>query len=545
MEQPATVEQPMTRRRISAPAFIVCALWALSAGCLSGPKPEVMAQSPDELIGGAPDDAQADSAASSAAAHDAALKAEHERPGELWYHVSMAQEETLELSLRLLKPAKRTSLFLPGAWAGRDDYAQAIRIKGVVGPSGQLPMTLWREQGRLDVMSEGQPWIELRYEVQLSKRHGERERLEPQRLEGGFLAYAPTFLILPSERVARSLRAIPIEVQLPQRLEMVTSWASVGPWRPSKREGYKVGGFLASDIGQLRDAFISAAPKLELHTSEATALTVAYAPSYKGDKAKLNALIERVVITYQRRFNPVGPVAVLVHSPPQTQTTRWGTGRRGGFILELPAKAQPDEELGLLVAHEAFHLWNGHKLVPEPAQEPKTRWFKEGLTHYVALQTCGALGLCSARKLLDELAGASQRHIELARGVSAPAMLAREPYDRGMLLAAAIDLQLRQDSQGQRTLDDWLNRLIQRSQQHPRWMYDEDALFEELKTLNKSPGLLRLWADQVQRRQPIALDALYRALGLHWLPRAGERAARLSPLASPAPLYERMLGLKP
>lgn len=475
------------------------------------------------------------------------------RAGQLWYHISGGEQGRLQLRLRLLDPPERTSLFLPGAWAGRDDYAKAIRIQSATGPSGPLPLTLLRDQGRLDIVAKDQAWIELRYEVNLSKRRSEQERLEPQRLgEAGFLAYAPTFLVLPSERLARQLSQIPIEVQLPDTIEVLTTWPLKRPPSPSKRAGYTTYGYVAADIGELRDAFVVAQQALVQVRDPERALSIAYAPSYKGDTQAMTALIERVLSAYITRFGSPGPVAVFVHSPASSQRAggakgkgagvRWGTGRRGGFVLELPATASVDDEMSLLIAHEAFHLWNGHKLVPDGAQEQRTRWFKEGLTHYVALQTLGQLRLCSTRRLLDELAMASHRYTQANTRSSDAQWAARYPYDRGLLLAAAIDLQLRRESQGKRTLDAWLLKLFERAQQ-PRWLYDEDKLFAELRALDPSPGLGKLWSQQVKQELSLDLEAMYLKMGLHWLPQTAQRSPRLIPLDGSSGMYREMFGL--
>jgi hypothetical protein len=122
------------------------------------------------------------------------------REGALWYRI-VPHKEALHITLRLMRPPRQLSLFLPGAWAGQDDWAARIRIKQAITPEGQRPITLQRHLGRLDIdAGETRPWIELSYEVSLAEREHPMARFAPQKLPHSkdFFAYAPTILILPT-----------------------------------------------------------------------------------------------------------------------------------------------------------------------------------------------------------------------------------------------------------------------------------------------------------------------------------------------------------
>ena len=46
----------------------------------------------------------------------------------------------------------------------------------------------------------------------------------------------------------------------------------------------------------------------------------------------------------------------------------------------------------------------------DPEDEVHTTWFKEGLTHYIALKTTHRLGFLPERELLDEFAQTAARY---------------------------------------------------------------------------------------------------------------------------------------
>jgi predicted metalloprotease with PDZ domain len=467
------------------------------------------------------------------------------RRGALWYSITV-KPDALEISARLLRPASRTSFFLPGPWAGRDDYADNIRILGAWGEGGSRALTLERAQGRLDVEAQqGDPWIELRYEVKLHQRTSVQQRFTPQRLGQGFFAYAPTFLILPSERIAQTLRDIPVEVRTTLASAPVSTWPLLQS-APSKVDAsVRVHGFMAQDIHHLRDAYLTLSD--ELVEQPGAGARVIFERSYLGPKAPLADAIRLVLTRYQERYGALGALTVVVRSPVG-ERHRWGTGRRGGFVLELDQRAALDHDTLLLVAHESFHMWNGHLLIPTAAEEEQTRWFKEGLTHYIALRTLGELGLSGERALLNEVATAARRymtHPMTLQGVEAgtPEQRALYPYDRGLLLAMSLDDALRRPNQQACSLDTWFDRTLALSRQRGGY-YDSGLLKQALDELPCDTTLARArWQQHVIEGRALALGSLFTDVGLHWLDAEGSRPAKLIPLDGQPAYYARMLAL--
>jgi predicted metalloprotease with PDZ domain len=519
-----------------------CVVWL--AGCQPHPLQQRSLLGGEELVG---EPGEARSASSTRPSLAAAPPAELRR-GALWYSIT-ARGDRLEVAARLLKPAARTSFFLPGAWAGRDDYADHIRIVGAWGEGGSRALTLEREQGRLDVEAEaGDGWIELRYEVRLYARTSAAQRFLPQRLGDGFFVYAPTMLILPSERVAQTLRDIPVEVRASSSGLAVSTWPLVREAASVQDATQRVYGFVASDIHHLRDAYLAVTDAVV--EQPGAGARVVFERGYRGDRAKLADTIRRVLALYQARYGALGEqvVTALVRSPGERGLT-WGTGRRGGFVLELDAEARVGHETALLVTHEAFHMWNGHLLIPRSEEEAQTRWFKEGLTHYIALGALGELGLSSEREVLGELAQAARRYkhspmTRLGEGAGTPEQRALYPYDRGLLLALALDEALRRGSLDTCTLDTWFAQVLARSRQRGGY-YDAALLGQALRELPCDTGAAqRVWQAHVVGSEALELDGLFGELGLHWLDAEGGRPAKLIPLDGQPARYARMLAMR-
>ncbi|MFU8804365.1 MAG: hypothetical protein ACNA8W_11190 [Bradymonadaceae bacterium] len=507
------------------------ALWPALTSCTGAPKSAAIDET--RLVGrpgGAP------------------IDDEGARHGALWYRL-LLHDDQMQVRVRLLEPAQQTSFFLPGPWAGRDDFAEDIALGSAMGPQGILPMTIQRSQGRIDVDSgRNAPWVELHYTVRLHSRDDEAWRFRPHLRKETFFAYAPTFLILPSDQISRKMRDIPVEVLVPSQWEVVTTWpgATVMPSQvdPSSR----VHGFIVDDVRSLRDAFIAAGHSIEAHQLQLgeQQLTIAFEPDFEARGEELVEPIAGIVRSYVERFGFERSMAVFVrHNANASPQTMRGMGRRGGFVLELPRDPKIDENTLLLIAHEAFHMWNGHELVPEPAHERQTRWFKEGVTHYVALQTLRSLGKVEDRFVREELARAAHNYLRnpVLLGIEAGVIdHVRFPYDQGMLMAMVLDVSIRQTTHSRHTLQDWLEALLVEARSYPRRHYDEDTLRRSLVKFlaGGDPAPLHLWDRHIRRGIALDVPRHFESLGLHWLETDPSEPARLLPLDVPQALHRTL-----
>lgn len=518
---PTPRSQPGRVLRLIGP---LAALLIALAGCQTGaPKAD---QTFEHFVGSAPDNRPAPTPTHERARH-----------GVLWYQIEVGPRRLL-VHVRLLHPPARTSFFLPGQWAGRSDYAGDISIKGAHGPDGPLAFTISRSEGRIDVDSDGEHWVQLDYAVGLRRKAAKLERFHPRFFDDVLFAYGPAFLVLPSEQISSQVRDIPIEVRAPASWHMLATWKPVQTKASRAVPGTTVHGFLAATPGALRDAFVAAGPGVDIEhpaTAEHTSsLTVGFDPAVSVDRAQFSARIAQLLAAYRERFGDVGPVSAYVRAIAGGSEERRGVGRRGGFVVEIPADQPLDAQALLLLAHEAFHLWNGHYLTPKPSAERRTRWFKEGVTHYVAIKTLASLGLFSRADVLRELSRSAsyyERNPAARAKPSSQTDRARLPYDRGVLLGVALDAMLLRDSGGRVGLEDWIARLLAERTRRGDF-YDAAELRAALVGVSGSAksAAVRMWDTHVAGAQPLDPAKIFNLAGLHWLDDGQQDNARLLPV---------------
>ncbi|WP_168210367.1 M61 family metallopeptidase [Persicimonas caeni] len=514
---------PRSRHSMCAPAgFGLLVLMVVLCGCQGGQK--VADESTFErMVGSAPGSPEA---------------APERRRGALWYQIE-ANSTRLEVHVRLLDPPDRASFFLPGPWAGRTDFADNISIQGASSNDGPVPFTISRSDGRIDVESDDAEWIQLDYAVALRHQSDERARFHPRFADGVAFAYGPAFIVLPSEQISRQVSDIPIEVRAPSDWRLLATWQHIRSAQSQAVEGSSVHGFMAPTPGALRDAFVAAGADIELYRPESVSgdsqLTVGFAPAMEVDRQEYGERIAQLVRAYRQRFGDLGPATAFVRPLEEANPSRRrGVGRRGGFVVEVSETQPLDSKTLLLLAHEAFHLWNGHHLTPEPSAEQATRWFKEGVTHYLALKTLAELGLLSREEVLRELSRAGsyyQRNPAARRRKSSTADRARLPYDKGVLLAVALDATLLADSEGRVGLDDWVRHLIEQMGDAGN-AYDAEDLRSTLVEVagTSSSRAAKLWDEHVAGAKPLEPARVFERAGLHWLESSEQSKARLLPV---------------
>ncbi|MFB6374294.1 MAG: hypothetical protein ABEN55_14535, partial [Bradymonadaceae bacterium] len=374
------------------------------------------------------------------------------------------------------------------------------------------------------------------YRIALDAFPRRRDRPTPEFSDGTALVYAPDVLVVPSKRTVDAIRDIPIEVHAPK------DWKLLATWPPRKREASaaddsrQVSGFVAPDVRSLRDAFLVTGPEIAAVERRGDGAPVTVADRYA-------ALVDRTVRHYRRQFGSVGPVLAYFRTGAGDDSDGVrGTAKRGGFVVRPPPREAGDEpETALLVAHEAFHLWNGHELVPAPDHEEQTRWFKEGATQYVAIKALYQTGLFDLADVRREIGRSAfyYRRNPAKRGRRASSLDAhRLPYDRGLLLALAFDAALLKCSSGRVSIDDWLNALL-----------DEDARYYDQETLRTTfqrvtdggcPSGGRIWQRHVQSDGTLDPAKILGSVGLHFLEARTLEGTKVLPVEGHDQLFRRL-----
>ncbi|MEZ4460025.1 MAG: hypothetical protein R3E66_09905 [bacterium] len=376
-------------------------------------------------------------------------------------------------------------------------------------------MSIDRGEGKVEVESEDIDWVELEYRVNLEDA---TSALQPTVKDGVVYGYGPAFLVLPAQQVLDRTRDVQIELHTPTDWNVVSTWTQVAQKVSSVDPNMTVRAFQATDGQALRDAFLAGGRRLSVDRL-LDDLDVAYGPEFRGDRERVGKVIADAVSAYRSDYGHLGPVKVLVRTTAEADRGNLGgLGRRGGFVVELPVDATADSATALLVWHEALHLWNGHFAVPDPRSEAETRWFKEGLTHYLATVAACNHHAITSTFLLEEWAriiDAYERNPLRRRGPGTELDAARFPYDFGAILGVKLDAQAR----GQ-TSQRWLQQVLDTRGADA---YEPRMLREAL--MKVYPAGSSLWLN-ISQRQDLEAAALFESIGLHFL-RGSDREPRL------------------
>jgi predicted metalloprotease with PDZ domain len=165
-------------------------------------------------------------------------------------------------------------------------------------------------------------------------------------------------------------------------------------------------------------------------------------------------------------------VVMLVPFPGEVGPARWTAETRGNAVVLLlgrrGSRKQIASRLGIVLAHEIFHLWVPNSLRLEGDYD----WFFEGFTIYQALRMDLKLHLISFNDFLETIARVYDSYLSSPDREKLSLTEASERrwttsstlvYDKAMLVAFLYDLRLRNTSGCKASLDDLYRQLFQRA----------------------------------------------------------------------------------
>lgn len=165
-------------------------------------------------------------------------------------------------------------------------------------------------------------------------------------------------------------------------------------------------------------------------------------------------------------------VLMLVPFPEDVGPARWTAETRGNVVVLLMGRRgsvkQIKSRLGIVLAHEVFHLWVPNSLNLDGDYD----WFFEGFTIYQALRMDLRLHLISFDDYLDTIARVYDSYLSSPERDTLSLIQASERrwttstsvvYDKAMLVAFLYDLQLRASSGCKASLADVYRLLFQRA----------------------------------------------------------------------------------
>lgn len=340
------------------------------------------------------------------------------------------------------------------------------------------------------------------YEVQLDERPrlAELARVSWINQERGFLMLADLLPRLGRESLVPS--PITIEFKLP------AGWTVGSALLPDKKQQYVVSNIDSAVfyIGrELRETRVRVdSMDLALVTSgdwafaESDALKLAGKIVKEHSRLTRHRLDGRAVILLAPFNSVVGP-------------ERWTADTRGATVVLLIGRNASARSLlarlGVVLAHELFHLWVPNRL----ALDGDYDWFFEGFTLYQALLTCLRLNLIKFDDYLETMARVYDSYrsqpdhdrlslIEASerRWTAAPSFV----YDKGMLVAFIHDLMLRQLTRNESSGADIYPQLFRSGATGPG-----NANEVIMSILNRAPGMNQFFERYVQNPGDIPLDS--------------------------------------
>jgi predicted metalloprotease with PDZ domain len=437
---------------------------------------------------------------------------------------------------RVERPDPQGQLFMlpawiPGSYMIREFSRHIVRISALAGsrkvPIDKLDKHTWRAapvKGALEVACEIYAWDLSVRAAHLDETHG-------------FFNGTSVFL-LP---IGHEHAPCTVDI-LPPAGERYAGWkvaTGLAPARATRRHGF--GTYQASSYDELIDCPVELG---EFELARFDVLDVPHDVAVTGrvprlDLKRLTADLARICEAQIRLFEPRTRKAPFARYTFMTLAVGDGYGgleHRNSTALickrdDLPFLGMKDSTdayrnfLGL-ASHEYFHSWNVKRIRPaalvpyDLTQENYTRllWAFEGFTSYYDDLMLARAGLLTEAQYLETLAATMttvlQRTNRLKQSVAESSFDAwikyyrqdeNAPnsvvsyYQKGSLVALALDLTIRSETQGRRSLDDGM-RLLWRHYKDAGADYggvDEDgvlAAMEEATGLNLA-RVLREWTE--------------------------------------------------
>lgn len=190
-------------------------------------------------------------------------------------------------------------------------------------------------------------------------------------------------------------------------------------------------------------------------------------------------------------------------------------------------------------AHEFFHLWNVKRIRPQSLEpidytrENYTRalWFSEGVTSTVADLALLKAGLLDApgyfERLAREITVLESRPAHLTQSAEESSLdtwLDKYPdyrtpersisyYNKGEILGVLLDLKIRKDSQGTRSLRDLFQAMNRDYAKQGKFFFDSEGVREEAEKLT-STDLHSFFEQYVAGTAELPYDDLFKTVGL-------------------------------
>jgi len=250
-----------------------------------------------------------------------------------------------------------------------------------------------------------------------------------------------------------------VTFQVPDDWHVSTAWQSLDPSRHVFRLDHR---------DELIETYLATGPyESALVKSGNTEVLLAVGGDMERPKGILFETVDGFLQAYTRLFDGAPDRRLLVVAHRNLQRSGMDGGVYGSSVSMLFPERLSRNNLGQwapFVGHELFHVWNGQAIT----YQDQEYWFSEGFTDYYCQVLALRLGHISEEAFLDNLKKACTKYLS-KQGVLSLHKAGENKsahfdlvYEGGKLVAAVLDLQIRQLTNNQKCLDDLMRRMYQR-----------------------------------------------------------------------------------
>ena len=255
-------------------------------------------------------------------------------------------------------------------------------------------------------------------------------------------------------------------------VDVPDNWSVSTPWERIEPNGHR---FVCKNQDDLMYAYLVLGEHSERLVSSGEAeIVLALGGRFKASMDKVASAVEAILQAYSGIFGgtPKGSMLFVMNPYGGEEYRSGGASERS--ITALIGGALDDGRAdfwGPLVANVIGYIWNG-KVIHFAEQEygfsevnEQEYWFSEGFSKYYSSVICTRLGLISEGDFLRSLELAwesylSQQGERSIREAGEDKLANRElVYDGGRLIAAALDLQIRNLTKNRSSLDDVMQQM--------------------------------------------------------------------------------------
>ncbi|MEO1272953.1 MAG: hypothetical protein AAFX99_33100, partial [Myxococcota bacterium] len=288
---------------------------------------------------------------------------------------------------------------------------------------------------------------------------------------------------------------LPADIPRPESIQVrVMTTSSWNTWTSWGRD--------ANTLQHLQelDRSLIIAGNWKVHTSNETNPLFQLATPHDWDvePAKLSPLLTSVAQSHRLVFGSYPWNALLVVVAP-TQGEPHSVTSRESITLLTPHTTKPDDPgLAQSLAHAHFALWTQQLPTPNGSDDSYVQGFIEGVNTWYALRTLILLNQLDQQAFMDQINGwfVAYYDLLLAEEEPSPEELSRMRALKSSVTAMSLDIELRAENLGTRSLDDLMRKLYL-DFAHTSRPYTNTDIQERLTLISKGDwkGRLALVAD--------------------------------------------------